>query len=489
MLALQCGGSDGYSGITANPALGAAVDLLVRHGGTAILSETPEIYGAEHLLTRRAATPEVGEKLIERIHWWEDYTRAQRRRDEQQPLARQQGGRPDDHPGEIAGRGRQGRHHQPRRRLRYAEPVTAKGFVFMDTPGYDPVSATGQVAGGANMICFTTGRGSAYGCKPTPSIKLATNTPLYRAHERRHGHQLRRRARRRLDRARRGAEIFDMILAIASGERTKSRDARLRRRRIRALADRRDDVTATGAALLFDLDGTLIDSDAEHLAAFQRVFASYGIAVDRSCYNASIHGASNELIGRLFLQHISPEAQRAALDEKEAAYRADLAGVERVRGTVELLDFAERLGMGVAVVTNAPRANVDAVLSALGLAARLPIAVIGSELERSKPDPLPYLRALDLTQAAAGRSVAFEDSPTGVRSATAAGLAVVGMTSSLDGASLIEAGATFAAADFADPRIRALIEKRLAAATPASNGASTGGRRGLQLSAGAKSSR
>jgi HAD superfamily hydrolase (TIGR01509 family) len=222
-------------------------------------------------------------------------------------------------------------------------------------------------------------------------------------------------------------------------------------------------VTAKGAALLFDLDGTLIDSDAKHLAAFQRVFASYGIAVDQEAYNAGIHGASNERIGRLFLPHLSPEAQRAALEAKEAAYRADLAGVEQVRGTVELLDFAERLGMGVAVVTNAPRANVEAALGALDLAARLPIAVIGSELERSKPDPLPYLRGLELTGAAANRSVAFEDSPTGVRSAAAAGLAVVGMTSSIEGASLIEAGATFAAADFADPRIRDLIERRFQA--------------------------
>ena len=115
-LGLQCGGSDGYSGISANPALGAAVDLLVRHGGTAILSETPEIYGAEHLLTRRAVTREVGEKLIRRIQWWEDYTRAQRQRDEQQPLARQQGRRPHHHPGEVARRGGQGRHHQPGRR-------------------------------------------------------------------------------------------------------------------------------------------------------------------------------------------------------------------------------------------------------------------------------------------------------------------------------------------------------------------------------------
>ncbi len=180
MLALQCGGSDGYSGITANPALGAAVDILVRHGGTAILSETPEIYGAEHLLTRRAATREVGEKLVDIIHWWEDYTSRNRMEMNNNPSPGNKLGGLTTILEKSLGRGRQGRHDARSTAVyRYAEPVTAKGFVFMDTPGYDPVSATGQVAGGANILCFTTGRGSAYGCKPTPSIKLATNTPIY----------------------------------------------------------------------------------------------------------------------------------------------------------------------------------------------------------------------------------------------------------------------------------------------------------------------
>ncbi len=179
MVALQCGGSDGYSGITANPALGAAVDILVRNGGTGILSETPEIYGAEHLLTRRAANREVGEKLVEHHQVVGRLHQAQPHGDEQQPLARQQAGRADHHPRKVAGRGRQGRHDHAAPVYDYAEPVTGKGFVFMDTPGYDPVSATGQVAGGANLLCFTTGRGSAYGCKPVPSIKLATNSDIY----------------------------------------------------------------------------------------------------------------------------------------------------------------------------------------------------------------------------------------------------------------------------------------------------------------------
>ena len=157
---------------------------MVRHGGTVILSETPETYGAEHLLTRRAVSREVGEKLVGLMHWWEDYTAARGRRDERQPQARQQGRRPDHHPREVARRHGQGRQHQPGRggALRRAGDGS-KGFVFMDTPGYDPVAATGQVAGGANLVCFTTGRGSVFGCKPAPSIKLATNTPMFQRME------------------------------------------------------------------------------------------------------------------------------------------------------------------------------------------------------------------------------------------------------------------------------------------------------------------
>jgi altronate hydrolase len=179
VVGLQCGGSDGYSGITANPALGAAVDLLVQHGGTAILSETPEIYGAEHLLTRRAVTREVGEKIVERIRWWEGYTRRNDGEMNNNPSPGNKAGGLttilEKSLGAVAKGGTTGLMGV----FEYAHPVTAKGFVFMDTPGYDPVSATGQVAGGANLICFTTGRGSVYGCKAAPSLKLATNTPLY----------------------------------------------------------------------------------------------------------------------------------------------------------------------------------------------------------------------------------------------------------------------------------------------------------------------
>ncbi len=174
-IGLQCGGSDGYSGISANPALGAAVDLLVAHGGSAILSETPEIYGAEHLLTRRAVKREVGEKLIERIKWWEHYTAINEGEMNNNPSPGNKAGGLTTILEKSLGAVAKGGTSNLQAVYEYAEPVTSRGFVYMDTPGYDPVSATGQVAGGANLICFTTGRGSAYGCAPTPSLKLATN--------------------------------------------------------------------------------------------------------------------------------------------------------------------------------------------------------------------------------------------------------------------------------------------------------------------------
>jgi altronate hydrolase len=221
VLALQCGGSDGYSGITANVALGAAVDLLVAHGGTAILSETPEIYGAEHLLTRRARDRATGEKLVEIIRWWEDYTARNRMSMNNNPSPGNKLGGLTTIMEKSLGAAAKGGTTRLEAVYRYAEPVTAKGFVYMDTPGYDPVGATGQVAGGANLLAFTTGRGSAYGCKPTPSLKLATNSDIYR---------------RMIDDMDidcgtvldgvsiedKGREIFDTLLRVASGERTKS---------------------------------------------------------------------------------------------------------------------------------------------------------------------------------------------------------------------------------------------------------------------------
>ena len=183
VVGLQCGGSDGYSGISANPALGAAVDLLVQHGGTAILSETPEIYGAEHLLTRRAVRREVGEKLVERIRWWEHYTEINQGEMNNNPSPGNKAGGLTTILEKSLGAVAKGGTSNLQAVYEYAEQVKAHGFVYMDTPGYDPVSATGQVAGGANVICFTTGRGSAYGCAPSPSLKLSTNTALWQKQE------------------------------------------------------------------------------------------------------------------------------------------------------------------------------------------------------------------------------------------------------------------------------------------------------------------
>jgi arabinonate dehydratase len=222
VVGLQCGGSDGYSGITANPALGAAVDLLVKHGGTAILSETPEIYGAEHLLTRRARSREVGEKIVARIKWWEEYTARNKGEMNNNPSPGNKAGGLttilEKSLGAVAKGGTTGLMDV----YEYAMPVTEKGFVFMDTPGYDPVSATGQVAGGANMICFTTGRGSVYGCKPSPSLKLATNTTMYERMEDDMDINCGQILDGSLGVQEAGEKIFRLILATASGERSKS---------------------------------------------------------------------------------------------------------------------------------------------------------------------------------------------------------------------------------------------------------------------------
>lgn len=223
-LALQCGGSDGYSGISANPALGAAADLLVRHGGSAILSETPEIYGAEHLLIARAQRREVGEKLIERIKWWEDYTARNGGNMNNNPSPGNKAGGLTTILEKALGAAAKGGTTNLVDVYKYAEPITAKGFVFMDSPGYDSASVTGQVASGANIVCFTTGRGSVFGFKPSPSLKLATNTPLYNRMTEDMDINCGRVIDGEVTIAQMGQEIFDRILAVASGERTKSEE-------------------------------------------------------------------------------------------------------------------------------------------------------------------------------------------------------------------------------------------------------------------------
>ncbi len=221
VLALQCGGSDGWSGITANPALGLAVDELVRNGGTAVLSETPEIYGAEHLLTRRSRNPEVGQKLIERIEWWEHYTGINGQDLDNNPSPGNKLGGLTTIYEKSLGAIAKGGQTPVNAVYKYAEPITERGLVIMDTPGYDPVSATGQVAGGANVLVFTTGRGSVFGFKPTPSIKVATNTLMYE----RMTDDMDINAGKILEgvpMAAVGREIFEMVLAVASGQASKS---------------------------------------------------------------------------------------------------------------------------------------------------------------------------------------------------------------------------------------------------------------------------
>lgn len=178
-VALICGGSDGYSGISANPALGAASDLIVAHGGTVILSETPETYGAEHLLTRRAISPDVGEKLIERMRWWEAYGSTQGASLNANPSPGNKRGGLTTILEKSLGALSKGGTSNLNDVVAYAEKSDQKGLIFMDAPGYDPVQVTGQIAGGANLVAFTTGRGSVFGSKPAPTLKLASNTAMY----------------------------------------------------------------------------------------------------------------------------------------------------------------------------------------------------------------------------------------------------------------------------------------------------------------------
>ena len=220
-LGLQCGGSDGVSGITANPALGYASDLLVAHGAGSVLAETPEVYGAEQLLTRRSVSRAVADRLLDRIRWWEDYAKKNNASIDNNPsYGNKQGGLTtiiEKSLGAVAKGGT-----APLRAVyQFAEPITERGFTFMDTPGYDPISVTGLVAGGCQVVVFTTGRGSCFGCKPAPTIKVATNSPIY--HHMRDDMDLN--AGSILDGASVesvGEEIFEKIIATASGEKTLS---------------------------------------------------------------------------------------------------------------------------------------------------------------------------------------------------------------------------------------------------------------------------
>lgn len=215
-------------------------------------------------------------------------------------------------------------------------------------------------------------------------------------------------------------------------------------------------------ALLFDLDGTLVDTDHIHFSALSRVFADHGVALDFPTYRNHIMGGSNVDIARQFLGHLPFEKGLAELYRKEALYREELAELTPVAGVVHLIDKALARRIPLAVVTNAPRLNADLVLKGLGLAERLPLVVLGDELAHGKPHPLPYLTGLEKTGGVAARSVAFEDSASGIGAAVAAGIPVIGLTTALDEARLLELGAVMAVKDFTDARVWAFVERQLA---------------------------
>ena len=223
-VALQCGGSDAWSGITANPALGHACDLLVAQGGTGVLAETPEIYGAEHLLTRRAADRATGEKLVGLIRWWEDYTARNKGSMDNNPSPGNKKGGLTTILEKSLGAAAKGGTTPLTGVYKYAEPVTARGFTFMDSPGYDPASVTGQIAGGCNLVCFTTGRGSAFGSKPAPTIKVATNSEMYTRMTEDMDVNAGTILTEGVSVEEKGREIYEMFLRVASGEPSKSEE-------------------------------------------------------------------------------------------------------------------------------------------------------------------------------------------------------------------------------------------------------------------------
>jgi altronate hydrolase len=224
VLAMECGGSDGYSGITANPALGAAADLVVRHGGTAMFGETPEIYGAEHILLARTVNDEVAKRLVDRIRWWERHVEADGSSLDNNPSPGNKAGGLTTILEKSLGAIAKGGTTELRDVVLYGQSPQTKGLVYMDTPGYDPVNATGLVAGGATVLCFTTGRGSVFGSRPTPCLKLATNTPLYQRMTEDMDINCGTIADGESSVEQMGQRIFDLILTTASGQRTHSEE-------------------------------------------------------------------------------------------------------------------------------------------------------------------------------------------------------------------------------------------------------------------------
>jgi HAD superfamily hydrolase (TIGR01509 family) len=219
-----------------------------------------------------------------------------------------------------------------------------------------------------------------------------------------------------------------------------------------------------GAALLFDIDGTLVDSDPLHLRAFNKVFEPYGHTFDKDRFDRELHGLANVEIGARLLSGQTPERQLEILMEKEARFRELAAkGVDPVPGLLDLMDWADDHGVPMIAVTNAPRLNAEQLLDAVNVRHRVRDVVIGDELARGKPHPLPYLEGLRRLGANPANSVAFEDSRTGIASATGAGITTVGMATGLAPEHLMAAGATLGARDYTDARLFHLVESRVLA--------------------------
>jgi HAD superfamily hydrolase (TIGR01509 family) len=216
--------------------------------------------------------------------------------------------------------------------------------------------------------------------------------------------------------------------------------------------------SSPGKALLFDIDGTLADTDALHLQAFSLVLGSRGHLFDHGRFTRELQGFSNASIGERFLAGEAPDRQMAIMDEKEAAFRNLVAGeVRPTPGLMALLARADEAGVPMVAVTNAPRLNAEMLLAGLGIMQRFKAVVIGDELPHGKPHPMPYLEGLRAVNAAADQSVAFEDSRSGIKSASAAGIATVGIRTSLGHADMIEAGAMLTAKSFDDPELLRLV--------------------------------
>ena len=224
IVAMECGGSDAYSGLAANPVVGRASDRVVWEGGTAAFGETPEIYGAEHLLAARARDPRVAQRLLDRVTWWQHYLAKDNGSLDGNPSPGNKAGGITTILEKSLGAIAKGGSTDLVEVVEYAEAMHGPGLVFMDTPGYDPVSVTGLVAGGAQVVCFTTGRGSVFGCSPVPSIKVASNTPLYE----RMRDDMDVNAGRVVDGSATveqvGDELFELILEVASGRQTLSEE-------------------------------------------------------------------------------------------------------------------------------------------------------------------------------------------------------------------------------------------------------------------------